>query len=407
MTMDRDRIGAVVWRWPIVFLLWLAPSVGVLAKFLGPAGAGLVSAAAAVGIGAGLVWAFAASDDAARSDKVLCAAIGVALVLVFAVAYPLATGGRFGGGSDRADALDVTGAAMLAGQPVYASLTYLGNHPTPLPGAVLLALPFHLIGSAAYQNLPWFFLFACLAPRMVGGARGAAAYLLAFVLLCPGVLLDFATGGDFATNAAYVAISVFALSSLRREETFAVRALAYAFFALALSSRPIYAVEAPIVAAALLRQQGARRCLEFVAAMTVLEAALNLPIALSDPARFPLLMHASLLGFYPPWLHASVTIPAVSCAIACAGFFVDLRRGRIYLLSALSLAPMLAPTLLHLLLHLGGLRRFAIVSGYTLPLALFAGLWLFRPLRATELAAAAQDSSLPASAAPLLQDGSA
>ena len=327
----------------------------------------------------------------------------MALVLAFTLVYPLATSGRFGGGTDRADALDVTGAALLAGQPLYETLTYLGNHPTPMPGAVLLALPFHLLGSAAYQNLLWVYLFACLAARMAGGARNGAAYLVVFVLACPGVLVDFATGGDFATNAIYVAVSVYFVTSLRRGETTAVRALAYLFFALALSSRPIYGVELPIVAAALWRSHGLRRCLEFLAASAGLIAAINLPVFLDDPARFPLLLHANLLRFYPRWLHAGIAIPAVSVVIACAGSVIDLRRGRIYLLSALALAPMLAPSLLHAVMLGGVSGRLAILSGYTLPLSLFAGLWLFRPGRATAPTPAGQNSSFPAPAAPLLQ----
>jgi hypothetical protein len=355
---------------------------------------------AAIGVFAVLLWVFAAPR--ARQTLNLCRWIGAALVLVFTVVYPLATSGRFGGGTDRADALDVTGAALLAGQPLYATLTYLGNHPTPMPGAVLLALPFHPLGSAAYENLLWFYLLSCLAPRMVGDGRGGAAYLAVFVLACPGVLVDFATGSDFATNAVYVAISIFFVSSLRLGETLAVRALAYLFLALALSSRPIYVVELPIVAAALWRQHGGRRCLEFLAASAVLIAAINLPVFLDDPVRFPLLLHAKLLRFYPKWLHADVAIPAVSLAIACAGFFIDLRRGRIYLLSALALAPMVAPTFLHALI-VGGSGGLAILSGYTLPVTLFAGLWLFRPPSAATPASVEQNSSFPAPPAPLLQ----
>jgi hypothetical protein len=407
MASDRDRIVAVAWRWPVVFLLWLAPSASDLLRFLGPSRAALVVAVAALGIGAALVWTSAAPRDDDTWARRLRAAIGVALVLAFVGLYPLATSGRFGGGTDRADALDVTGAALLAGQPPYAALTYLGNHPTPMPGAVLLALPFHLIGSAAFQNLLWFYVLTRLAPRLIGDQRGAAAYLAIFVLFCPGVLLDFATGSDFATNAIYVAVAVFLASSLRADETAAVRALVYLFFAAALSSRPVYGVELPIVAAAIWRRQGRRRGFEALASTIVLAAALNLPILLDDPARFPLLLHANLLRFYPGWLHAAVTIPAASLGIACAGFLVDLRRGRIYLLSALSLAPMLAPSLLHALWLGAPAARLGIVSGYTLPLATFAGLWLLRPSREPARAPVGQVSGFPAPAAPLLQDVSA
>ncbi len=371
------RLRALAWRWPIAFLLWLTPSIGQLIKFLHAPAAAAAVGAAGLGIGAVLVWASAPPAQRGRGAP-WPLLIGVALCAVFAVAYPLATSGLFGGGTDRADALDVTDAALLAGRPVYDAMTYLGNPPTPMPGAVLLAAPFHLVGSAALQNVFWFLLLCALAPHIVGDRRAGAAYLAIFVLFCPGVLLDFATGSDFATNAVYVIISVWALTSLAPGETWPVRCLACALFACALSSRPIYIVEAPIVAAALLQRQGLRRCLEIGACVAVLLAMINGPMLADNPTRFPLMLHANLVGYWPRWVHATIVIPTLSIALACTAFFVGTERGRLWLLSAVSLTPMLAPPLLFLALRRGLGPWLVIIDGYTLPLALFGGLWLLR-----------------------------
>jgi hypothetical protein len=374
---SRGRLGAVAARWPIAFLLWLTPSVGQLLKFAGRPGAVLLIGAAAVGIALTLAWALAPSDRP-RAEPPWHLLIAIALCVIFAVAYPVATSGLFGGGTDRADALDVTDAALFAGRPVYDTLTYLGNPPTPLPGAVLLAAPFHLIGSAALQNVFWFLVLCALAPRIVGDGRGGAAYLAILVLGCPGVLLDFATGSDFATNAIYVIVSVWLLTSLAPAETWAVRGLACALFACALSSRPIYVVEAPIVAAAVLQRQGLRRCLEVSACVAILLAVIDGPLLAGNPTRFPLMLHANLLGFWPRWLHATIAIPALSLAIAGSALFVGTGRGRLWLLSAVSLAPMLAPLFVFVVLRRGLGPWLVIDGGYTLPLALFGGLWLLR-----------------------------
>jgi hypothetical protein len=220
------------------------------------------------------------------------------------------------------------------------------------------------------------------------------AYLAIFVLGCPGVLLDFAAGSDFATNAVYVIVSVWALTSLQPGETWPVRFLACALFAAALSSRPIYVVEAPIVAAALLQRQGLRRCLETCALVAVLAAVINLPMLADDPTRFPLLLHANLVRFWPRWMHPTLVIPALSIGLGCTAFFVGTQRGRIWLISAISLAPMVAPLFVFAALKRGLGPRLAIVDGYTLPLALFAGLWLLRP------PAAQATPSEPGDAAP-------
>jgi hypothetical protein len=338
---------------------------------------------AAVGIAAALNWALTPPPERRGPNPAFHLVVGLALCAVFAVAYPLATSGLFGGGTDRADALDVTDAALLAGRPVYDALTYLGNPPTPMPGAVLLALPFHLLGSAALQNVFWFLVLCALAPRLVGDRRGGAAYLAIFVLFCPGVLLDFATGSDFATNAVYVIVALWALTSVPRGESWPVRFLACLFFACALSSRPIYFVEAPIAAAALLQRQGLRACLESLACVAVLLVAINVPMMADNPGRFPLMLHANLLSVWPRWLHPTIVIPAISVAIASTAFFLGTARGRLWLLSALSLAAMVAPPFLYVAMRGGSGRGFVVMGAYTLPLALFAGLWLLRPPPAT------------------------
>ena len=372
------RLRAAALRWPFAFALWLTPSIGQLIKFAGRPGSVLIIGAGAIVIAVVLAWAMTPLERRRGSGPPWNLLIAVALCVVFAVAYPVAVSGLFGRGSDRADALDVTGAAMLAGRLIYAPLTYLGNPPTPMPGAVFLALPFHLIGGAALQNIFWFPLFCVLAPRIVGDRRGGAAYLAIFVLGCPGVLLDFVTGGDFATNAIYVIVATWLMTRLRPDETWPVRFLACLFFACALSSRPIYVIEAPIVAAVLLRRDGWRPMLETMACVGVLLTVINAPVWAADPAHFPAMLHAKLMNIYPAWAHAGLVVPAISIAIACSAFFVDIGRGRIWLLSAISLAPVVAPTFLFVAYRRVFSPSLVVLDSYTLPLALFAGLWLLR-----------------------------
>jgi hypothetical protein len=367
----------LTWRWPVCFLLWLAPSISPLAKFVGWPAYLAVIAAAAIGMAVLLAWVQA--PHGARREPPWHLLIGVALCVVFALVFPLATSGLFGRGSDRGDAVDVTAAALLSGRRLYEALTYLGARPSPLPGAVLLGTPFHLLGAAALQNVFWFLLLGALAPRIVGDRRGAAAYLAIFVLGCPGVMLDFATGSDFATDAVYVLIAAWLMTQLRADERWPLRFLACALFALALSSRSIYFVMGPIVTGAMLQTQGLRRAAENAACVVAVAAVVALPAWLADPADFPLMMHARLLSMYPGWMHAELTVPALAFAIACLAPFVRLDRGRIWLLAALSLAPMVAPPFLVTVAFLGVHPATVPIGSYTIPLALFAGLWLLHP----------------------------
>jgi hypothetical protein len=372
-------LRAAAARWPIVFLLWLTPSIMQLVKFAGRPGAALVIAAAAAGIAVVLAWAMRPTGAGRTGGPAWHLIIAVVLCALFATIYPIAVSGLLGRGSDRADALDVTGAALLSGRLLYEPLTYLGNYPTPMPGAVLFALPFHLLGSAALQNVFWIVLFCALAPRIVGDRRGAAAYLAIFVLGCPGVLLDFVTGSDFATNAIYVIVATWLMTRLRRDETWPVRFLACLFFACALSSRPIYIVEAPIVAGAMWRRDGPRQTLATMACVAILLVVITTPQWAADSAHFPVGRLSGLLDIYPAWLHPRLLVPAVSIAIACCAPFVDMRRGRLWLLSALSMAPVLAPTFLFAAYRHGLSAHLVVIDSDTMPLPLFAGLWLLRP----------------------------
>ena len=388
-------LRAAAARWPIVFLLWLTPSVMQLVKFAGRPGAALLVGMAAVGIAVVLAWAMKPSTAGRTGEPPWHLMIAVVLCALFAAAYPVAVSGLLGRGSDRADALDVTGAALLSGRLLYEPLTYLGNYPTPMPGAVLLALPFHLLGSAALQNVFWIVLFCGLAPRVVGDRRGAAAYLAIFVLGCPGVLLDFVTGSDFATNAIYVIVATWLMTRLRQDETWPVRFLACLFFACALSSRPIYIVEAPIVAGMMLRRGGLRQAFATMACVAALLVVITAPHWAADPAHFPVGRLSGLLDIYPRWMHARLLVPAISIAIACCALFLDMRRGRMWLLSALSMAPVLAPTFLFAAYRHGLTAHLVVIDSDTMPLPLFAGLWLLRP-PATEVTPAPGAALAPA-----------
>jgi hypothetical protein len=357
--------------------LWLEPSLGQIARYLGVWGGLLCTAVAGAGIATSLTWlrrkAMDSAPDLAWLSLILIAGTGAVLFLVL---FPIATSGVFGGGSDRADALNVALRALVHGRPPYETLTFRGNPPRPLPGALFLALPFYLLGTAAFQNLAWLALFAAASPSMIGSRRGAAIYLLVFFLFCPGALQEFVTGGDYLINAIYVAISVHLLLRVRPEWPRPYRFLAYLFFALCLSSRSIYVVEVPIVAAFIAQRRGVPGLWEFVIATGAALLAINLPFLLTDPARYPLLFSTTKLKFYPAGLHPMFLIPAISLGIACSAWIVRVTPRRVFLISALAFTPMFLPGLLFLLATWGPAPEVLASANYSLPLTIFGGLCL-------------------------------
>jgi len=96
------------------------------------------------------------------SDKQFLLLIGIlftALIFIFFIVYPLANSGILGKGSDRDEALNIAIEELMAGHYPYYAKTYLDHPISPLPGSLLLASPFAILGNSAYQNFFWLFLF--------------------------------------------------------------------------------------------------------------------------------------------------------------------------------------------------------------------------------------------------------
>lgn len=379
--------GGLGWAFVCAFALWLEPSLGQIARYLGLWGGLLCAGLAGLGIFLALIWLRrkTLTADPEPSRRVLIS-IGLAAAALFLVLFPIATSGVMGPGSDRLDALNVTLRALLHGRPPYDQLTFTGNPTTPLPGALLLALPFYLLGVTAYQNLAWLAIFLWRVPAMVGGHRAAAVYLLIFLLACPGALQDFVTGGDYLINAIYVAVSVHLVLEVRADWPRVCRLLAYLLFAVCLSSRPIYVVEIPIVAAFVWQSRGRNGFVEFAVAVAAVLLAVNLPVFLTDPARFPIFYRLNKLNYYPAAMQPAIVIPAISLGIASSAWFFRTSARRVFLISALSFVPLFTPGLLFRLITQGAVPDVLLSAGFSLPMTIFGGLWLFNALAGTGLA---------------------
>jgi hypothetical protein len=220
-------------------------------------------------------------------DLALAVGTLACLLIAFVVLYPLANSGRIGPGSDRDEALNTADAELLAGRYPYYPRTYLGAPVTPMPGALLLALPFHLLGNAAYQNVFWMVAFLGLLAAGVGSLRLALLTLLFSLAGSPELLKEFAIGGDFGTNAIYVLIFtqllVWTVASARSRVMGVVAAVA---FGMACSSRPNFVLLAPLVFASLTNRVGWRRAAAYLGIALLAAAGMTLPFYFHDPHNF-------------------------------------------------------------------------------------------------------------------------
>jgi hypothetical protein len=319
----------------VVSASWALISIHPLVKYLS-----LPRAFAAVLFGlASILLAMLFPDPGHLRQRRLHAGWFLALFLllgqIFTVLYPIQLRHVINQGSDREDALRIELNAVTHHQYPYDARTFLGNPPTPLPGAMLLVAPFYAIHHIAWQNLFWLALFFVFTARFFRYRATALFFLATFLLFAPADLSDFVTGGDYLTNFCYVAIAAaLFLRALSRPLPIAV--LAAAFLGVTLSSRVIYPLLLiPLLAYALQRASVARtRIAVLFAIVFVAAAAVTLPIFAPHPlARLFAVLHQNSLKIYflPAAFHASILLPVLALLTAATAFFVRLDLPRVFL----------------------------------------------------------------------------
>jgi hypothetical protein len=292
-TLNRPFVVAVLWL--------LIPSLAVVQKFLGIAGVVAYVSVVTLILYIGHRWVFEAFTLRVSEEAVpwLVVATFLALLLMFLIMYPLADSGIVGPGSDRDEALNIASRELLRGHYPYYQETYFGNAISPMPGAVLLAIPFVLIGNSAYQNLFWLFVFFLFTRSYLKDGRSALLLLWTILALSPVVLQEFVTGGDYLANSLYVMLAiVWLVRAVIRSDFGGWETLVSAvFLGIALSSRANFATLLPLIFSALVAVSGWKTAAKCVAVTCVTSAVITLPFYIYDPQAFsPLVTAAGKLG---------------------------------------------------------------------------------------------------------------
>lgn len=283
--MTRAALGA---------LLFLS-SAGTIAKYAGTPAA-LVSLPILV-LAAGVYRPVEREALRLNSRQVaLLAGAGlVALTVVLVVVYPHANAHTPGSGSDRDDAANLGAHRLLAGEYPYGPVTYLGNPISQLPGALALAAPFYAaFGSSAYANVVWLAVLAALVGVVAGALELGPAVVATTLVLSPGLVREYLTGGDLIANTVYVAAAAAAVVRFAPRR---VGLLAAAALGVALASRANFALILIPLGALLVARHGARAA--GLLAVTAVTSSALVAVAFARPAGREALRvsdHLSALG---------------------------------------------------------------------------------------------------------------
>jgi hypothetical protein len=248
-------------------------------------------------------------------------------------------------GSDREDALCKELRAVQNHQYPYATRTFLGNPPTPLPGAMLLAAPFFWLGHIAWQNFLWSALFSLFTTYFFQHRATALFFLAVFLLFAPANLSDLTSGGDYLVNFFYVTVAI-ALFTRSLRLSFYAFIPAALLLGVALSSRIIYAVVLiPLLSLTLQRTSRYRTVVLFVVVLAT-AAAVTLPIFAPHPFMHlvqQLNQNSIKLRYIPRALHPRWTLPLFAVILSSIAFFVRMDLPRLLLTFSVANFVMLVP----------------------------------------------------------------
>ena len=309
-------------RFPVALMTLAAslavPSVGLVQKYLGYGGA----VAYIVGVCASVLVAYRALDSplatrlGERGALALLGATFVALIGVFAAVHPAIDYAQ----GDANEALDYAVRELLAGRYSYGVQTQLGNVIAPLPGAVLLALPFVVLGDSAYQNFFWLALFCLLCRGLLGSWRASLAVLSMILLLSPTIVQSLLLGGDRVASTLFtLLLMVFFIDSVTKRPTAPGRAiLAALLLGLCLSSRGNFLFLLLPALPLLLAGAGLRRTAWSLAVTAASFIAVTAPFYLADPNGFTPTHQITKLTQAFPYAREIVLMAAGLLAIALA-----------------------------------------------------------------------------------------
>ena len=206
------------------------------------------------------------------------------------------------------------------------------------------------------KNFLWLAFFFIFTIRY---RATALFFLIEFLLLSPGNLGDFTSGGDYLTNFFYLAIAV-ALFIRSLDRAFCAYVPAALFLGITLSSRIIYAVILiPLLALTLQRASRSRAIVSFVIVLLA-AAAVTLPIFAPHAVTHlfqQLNQNSPKLRYIPTALHPGWTPPLIAVIVACISSLMRVTFSRLLLTFSITSFVMLAPFVLSFALHSEKMRH--------------------------------------------------
>lgn len=361
----------------------LVPSFDTALKYFGPVGVIVYFATGTLSVITLYrlffpIFFFSISE---RTSDRMAIALLLMLALLAMYMWPIANSGRFGSGSDADDALMIAAGELAYGRYPYYVTTYLGNMIGPMPGSILLALPFALTGTIPLQNVLWigglFFTYRYFEKS----STAALALLGAVLLFSPTVLQNIATGADYVSNSIFVMVFMWILvrsAAVDRSRLQVKGVIGALLLGIGLASRSTFFLLMPLLFSVLAQNAGWKNAVRYLSISAIVFLAITVPFWLYDPSGFaPLHVQAVKLGAVEsvlPYARYILPLSAGSLSIAlafrrmphdCARFFLNCAIVQLFILIFTAVLYSLRLQRLDLYLEQSGYGMFTLFFGTT------------------------------------------
>ncbi|WP_298618011.1 hypothetical protein [uncultured Thermosynechococcus sp.] len=241
-------------------------------------------------------------------------------IACFWILYPIENKGLLGIGSDRDEALNIAFGELMQGRYPYFANTHLGGKITPLPGAILIASPFILLGNSAYQNLFWLGVFIVLTTIYLESYVSAIIMLIFLSVLSPAFQYEYISGGDLIANSIYVLTAIFLQMKALPSASLSAKISTSLFTGIALASRSNFLTLLPLIFILFWRASGRRLAvtLTYLSVSVLTFISIVMPFYLVLPNSFPPFFAGNKLN------ELNASLPFVSTGIILLTLLVSL-----------------------------------------------------------------------------------
>jgi len=265
------------------------PSTAIMQKFFGLWGAFgfLLFLLTTLYIGQKLFFAWFLKNISLKTCRILTFLTFLLLLVLFTLIYPLANSGIYGGGSDSDEQLNIATQELLHGNYPYYVKTSLNNKISLLPGALVLAAPFVLLGNGVYQNFFWLLVFYLVMRSYYQNEKAVLLLCWSLFLLSPAIMHVFMTGSDYPANCMYLLIFMLWFFQSAKQRNPSRRLIPSAIFlGIGFASRLHFLFLLPLLFSSLYQTRNLTKAICQFLAFALITTGIIVPFYVFDPAAF-------------------------------------------------------------------------------------------------------------------------